>query len=67
MKLARPPEKYDAGDQARMRGEIERADDNSLKRTEAAPYLLLSATDNGSTMKVTVTSAGVFSATLVAR
>ena len=58
MKLASAPPQYDAGDQARLRGALERADDQNLKRGVAQSFLLLSKPD-GTVGKLTVNSSGV--------
>lgn len=58
MKLAAAPAQYDAGDQARLRGALERADDQNLKRGVALPFLLLSKPD-GTVGRLAVNSAGV--------
>ncbi len=58
MKLAAAPARYDPADQARLRGALERADAQNLKRGAAQPYLLLSKPD-GTVGKVTVDGSGV--------
>lgn len=45
MKLAAAPAVYDAGDQARARAALERADADNLKRGVALPFLLLKKPD----------------------
>jgi hypothetical protein len=45
MKLPVPPAGYDVGDQARMRGQVELADSQSLKRMTAEPFILLRRPD----------------------
>jgi hypothetical protein len=60
VKLAAPPQDYDARDQAQMRGTLERADQQNLKRGVALPFLLLSKPD-GTVGKLTVSNAGVLS------
>jgi hypothetical protein len=62
MKLAVAPAAYHREDQARMRGALERADDQNLKRGVAAAELLLSA-PNGQVWRVTVSNSGALSAT----
>ena len=58
MKLPAPPPLYDPADQSRLRGALERADEQTLKRGVAQRYLLLSK-DNGTVGKLTVSDAGV--------
>lgn len=57
MKLPAAPQAYDASDQARLRGALERADAQTLKRGVAESFLLLKKPD-GTVGKVTVTSGG---------
>ena len=45
MRLATPPPAYDRDDQAQLRGALERADQQNLKRGTAEPFLLLSRPD----------------------
>ncbi len=65
MKLPVAPQQYDAGDQARLRGALERADDQSLKRGAAQPYLLL-ASPNGTVWKGVIDNSGALSWTALA-
>lgn len=58
MKLPVAPAQYDPADQARLRGALERADEQTLKHGAALPYLLLAKAD-GTVGKLTVNSAGV--------
>ncbi len=58
MKLPAAPPSYDPADQSRLRGALERADEQTLKRGMAQPFLLLSKPD-GTVGKLTVNSAGV--------
>ena len=58
MKLATTPAKYDPADQARLRGALEQADAENLKRGAAQPFLLLSKPD-GTVGKLTVNGSGV--------
>lgn len=58
MKLSAPPTQYDAADQARVRGDLERADNQNLKRGVAATYLLMTKPD-GTVGKLTINSSGV--------
>jgi hypothetical protein len=60
LKLASVPAQYDAADQARLRGALERADGETLKRGVAQPFLLLSKPD-GTVGKLAVDNAGVLS------
>ena len=57
MKLAAAPIQYDPADQARLRGALEQADTQNLKRGAALPYLLLAKPD-GTVGKLTVNSSG---------
>ncbi len=57
MKLAAPPPKYDPADQSRLRGVLERADADNLKRGVAQAYLLLSKPD-GTVGRLTVDGTG---------
>jgi hypothetical protein len=57
VKLASAPAQYDPADQARLRGALERADADNVKRGVAQPFLLLSKPD-GTVGKLTVNSAG---------
>lgn len=67
MKLASAPPTYNSGDQAQMRRELLGADAQNIKRGAAEAALYLTATNDGSTMKMTVTSAGVVTWTQVTR
>ena len=58
LKLPKAPGQYDRDDQAAMRGAIERADAQNLKRGVAVTYILLSKAD-GTVGKLTVNGAGV--------
>jgi hypothetical protein len=60
VKLPVAPAQYDPGDQARLRGALERADDQSLKRGVALPFLLL-ASANGTVWKGVIDNAGALS------
>jgi hypothetical protein len=60
VKLAAAPPTYDPGDQSRLRGALERADADNLKRGVAQPYLLLSKPD-GTVGKLAVDGAGALS------
>ena len=55
MKLPAAPGQYDAADQARIRAAIEQADAQTVKRSVAVTYLLLSQPD-GTVGKLTVNS-----------
>lgn len=57
MKLASAPAQYDPGDQSRLRGALEQADADNLKRGVAQPYLLLAKPD-GTVGKLSVNGAG---------
>ena len=52
LKLPVAPSAYDRGDQSALRGAIERADLQNLKRQEAVDFILLRRTD-GTVGKVT--------------
>ena len=67
MKLPASPPKYDPANEAQTRAALERADGENVKKRVAQDGLYLRATDDGSTMKLTVTSAGVMTWTQVAR
>jgi hypothetical protein len=56
--LAAAPAKYDPADQARLRGALERADAENLKRGTAQAFLLLAKPD-GTVGKLTVNGSGV--------
>lgn len=60
MKLPAAPPLYDPADQSRLRGALERADEQTLKRGVAQPFLLLSRPD-GTVGKLTVSNSGVLS------
>jgi hypothetical protein len=64
MKLAAAPPTYDPGDQSRLRGALEQADAENLKRGIAQPYLLLSKPD-GTVGKLTVDGTGAVSWTVL--
>ncbi|HUO23649.1 MAG TPA: hypothetical protein VMU59_14125 [Caulobacteraceae bacterium] len=57
MKLAAAPARYDAADQARLRGALEQADADNLKRGVALPFVLLAKPD-GTVGRLTVDSSG---------
>jgi hypothetical protein len=57
VKLAVAPGAYDRSDQAQMRGALERADQQTIKRGVAEPFLLLSKPD-GTVGKLSVNSSG---------
>ncbi len=57
MRLAAAPARYDPADQARLRGALEQADADNLKRGVALPHLLLTKPD-GTVGKLTVNGAG---------
>lgn len=67
MKLAAAPETYQQTDQAQMRRELLQADAQNFKRGVALDALYLTATDDGSTMKGTVDSAGTWTWVRVSR
>lgn len=60
MKLPAAPPLYDAADQGRLRGALERADEQTLKRGVAQPFLLLSKPD-GTVGRLTVSNTGALS------
>ncbi len=64
MKLSVAPPNYDQDDQARLRGALEQADRQTLKRGIAAPELLLRA-PNGGVWRLTVSDGGVLGVTAV--
>lgn len=57
MRLAAAPARYDAADQARLRGALEQADAENLKRGVALPFVLLSKPD-GTVGKLAVDGSG---------
>ena len=57
MKLATPPQAYDPGEQAQLRGQLERADAQNLKTNAAVPHLLITKPD-GTVGKLTIDSTG---------
>lgn len=57
MKLSGAPPKYDAGDQARMRGALEQADAQNVKSAVAVTYLLMTKPD-GTVGRLTINSSG---------
>lgn len=57
MKLPTPPFEYDRNDQSRMRGELEVADGQNIKRQSSVTYLLMSKAD-GTVGKLTINSSG---------
>jgi hypothetical protein len=67
VKLSSAPDKYSQTDQAQTRGALEREDARNLKRGVAQDAIYLIATDDKSTMKGTVDSAGVLTWTQVSR
>jgi hypothetical protein len=58
MKLAAAPAAYDRAEQAQMRGVLERADQQNLKRGIALPNMLLSSPD-GKVWRLTINDSGV--------
>jgi hypothetical protein len=57
VKLATAPAAYDRGDQAQLRGALERADQQNLKRGTAEPFVLLSKPD-GTVGRLSVDAGG---------
>jgi hypothetical protein len=64
LKLPSAPGQYERDDQARMRGAIERADAQTLKRGVAVSYILLSKPD-GTVGKLTVNGSGALTWTAI--
>jgi hypothetical protein len=67
MTLGIPSATYDRNDQAKLRRDLDAALAKCLQQGVAIPYLLMKATDDASTVKMTVDSAGVWTGVLVAR
>lgn len=57
MKLSTPTPSYDAGDQARMRGALQRADAENVKRSAAVDFVLMTKPD-GTVGRLTINSSG---------
>jgi hypothetical protein len=64
LRLPKPPGQYDRDDQAQVRGALERADAQNLKRGVAVTYILLSKAD-GTVGKLTVNGSGVLTWTAI--
>ncbi len=64
MRLAAAPARYDPADQARLRGALEQADADNLKRGVALPFVLLSKPD-GTVGKLAVDSSGAVTWTAI--
>lgn len=64
LKLPKAPAGYERDDQAQVRGALERADSQNLKRGAAVTYILLSKAD-GTVGKLTVNGSGVLTWTAI--
>lgn len=67
MSLGLAPRNYDQPSEAKLRRDLEQALAKCLQSGSAIPYLLMKATDDGSTIKMTVDSTGTWTGVVVSR
>lgn len=67
MSLGIAPREYDQASEAKLRRDLEQALAKCLQTGVAIPYLLMKATDDASTVKMTVDSAGTWTGVVVSR